>query len=118
MALPGVVLKILKVDNGMAGKNPTATFQVTDKSGNAVDITELTTIRMVLGGSNVGYGTGPGGLRVSETPTKATGGTNGIYMYTMTNAIPAATTGSYTISIGSGEHGNSARRNHATNDCN
>jgi OmcA/MtrC family decaheme c-type cytochrome len=63
-----------------------------------VDITKLTTIRMVLGGNNVDYGVAPG-LRVSETPTKATGGANGIYMYTMTNAIPATATGSYTISL-------------------
>jgi OmcA/MtrC family decaheme c-type cytochrome len=98
-ALPGVVLKIVSVANATAGSKPTVTFQVTDKSGNPVDITKLTTIRMVLGGSNVDYGTGPGGLRISETPTTATGGANGTYVYTMTNAIPAAATGSYTISL-------------------
>lgn len=98
-ALPGIVTKILKIDNGTPGSNPTVTFQVTDKSGNPVDITKLTTIRVVMGGSNVDYGTGAGGIRVSETPTAATGGTNGIYMYTMTNKIPAAAKGSYTISV-------------------
>ncbi len=99
-ALPGVVLKVLKVDNATPGSSPTVTFQVTDKSGAAVDITKLTTIRMVIAGSNVDYGTGTGGMpRVSETPTKATGGANGIYMYTMTSKIPVAATGSYTISM-------------------
>jgi OmcA/MtrC family decaheme c-type cytochrome len=97
-SLPGIVLKIMSVANATPGSNPTVTFQVTDKSGNAVDITKLTTIRMVLGGNNIDYGVAPG-LRVSETPTKATGGASGIYMYTMTNAIPAAATGSYTISL-------------------
>jgi OmcA/MtrC family decaheme c-type cytochrome len=96
--LPGVVVKIISVANAMAGKNPTVTFQVTDNSGNPVDITKLTTIRVILGGNNVDYGVAPG-LRVSETPTKATGSANGTYMYTMTNAIPATATGSYTISI-------------------
>jgi OmcA/MtrC family decaheme c-type cytochrome len=98
-SLPGVVLKIMKVDNGTAGKNPTVTFQVTDKAGNPIDITKLTTIRMVLGGSNVDYGTGAGGMRVSETPTKATLVSSGVYSYTMTNAIPAAATGSFTVSM-------------------
>lgn len=96
--LPGIVLKVISVQNGMAGKNPTVTFQVTDKSGNPVDITKLTTIRVVLGGNNVDYGVAPG-VRVSETPTKATGSANGTYVYTMTNAIPATATGSYTISL-------------------
>ncbi len=97
-SLPGIVLKIMNIANATPGSNPTVTFQVTDKSGNPVDITKLTTIRMVLGGNNIDYGVAPG-LRVSETPTKATGGANGTYMYTMTNAIPAAATGSYTISM-------------------
>jgi OmcA/MtrC family decaheme c-type cytochrome len=99
-ALPGIVLKVLKVDSGTPGSNPTVTFQVTDKAGNPVDITKLTTIRMVIAGSNVDYGTGTTGMaRVSETPTKATGGADGIYMYTMTSKIPAAAAGSYTITM-------------------
>ena len=53
---------------------------------------------MVLGGSNVDYGVAPG-LRVSETPTKATPSSGGVYTYTMTNVIPAAATGSFTISM-------------------
>jgi len=98
-SLPGIVLKIMNVANGTPGSNPTVTFQVTDKSGNPVDITKLTTIRIVLGGNNVDYGVTPAGMRVSETPTKATGSANGTYMYTMTNAIPPTATGSYTISM-------------------
>jgi len=98
-ALPGIVLKILKIQNATPGSSPTVTFQVNDKSGNPVDITKLTTIRVVMGGSNVDYGVQPGGMRVSETPTKATAGANGTYVYTMTNVIPATATGSYTISM-------------------
>jgi len=98
-SLPGIVGKILKVDNGTAGNNPTVTFQVTDKAGNPLDITKLTTIRLVLGGNNIDYGVTPAGMRVSETPTTATGGSNGTYVYTMTNKIPATATGSYTISL-------------------
>ena len=71
--LPGVVLSILNVANTAPGNNPTVSFSVMDKSGNPIDITKLTTIRMVLGGNNVDYGAN-GGIRVSETPTKATPG--------------------------------------------
>ncbi len=96
--LPGIFPKILSVDNAIAGSAPTVTFGVADKAGNPVDISKLTQIRVVLGGPNTDYGTGPGGIRVSEDPSK-TPGNNGLYKYTMTNKIPAAAKGSYTISI-------------------
>ena len=98
-SLPGIVLSILNIQNATPGSSPTVTFQVTDKAGNPVDITQLTTIRMILGGNNVDYGVQPAGMRVSETPTKATPGPNGTYVYTMTNKLPATATGSYTISM-------------------
>ena len=99
-ALPGIVLKVLNVQNVTPGKSPTVTFQVTDKAGNPVDITKLTTIRMVLAGNNIDYGVAPQGMaRVSETPTKATPTGNGVYTYTMTAVIPATATGSFTISM-------------------
>jgi OmcA/MtrC family decaheme c-type cytochrome len=98
-SLPGIVLKIQKVTNATAGLSPTVTFQVTDKSGNPVDITKLTTIKMELSGANVDYDTTAMGMRASETPTTATGGANGVYMYTMTNKVPVGATGSYTVSM-------------------
>lgn len=98
--LPGIVLKIMSITNATPGSSPTVTFQVTDKSGNPVDITKLTTIRMIIAGNNVDYGvTPPGMARTSETPTKATPGPNGTYTYTMTAVIPAAAAGSFTISM-------------------
>src|SRR6516165_7873109 len=83
-SLPGLVTKVLKVDGATPGNAPTVTFSVTDKAGNPVDISKLTSIRVVLGGPNTDYGTGPGGMRVSEDPSK-TPSTNGVYAYTMTN---------------------------------
>jgi len=74
------------------------TFSVNDKSGNPVDISKITQIRVVLGGQNVDYGVGSSGMRVSEDPSK-TVGSKGVYTYTMTNKIPAGGTGSYTISL-------------------
>ena len=44
-----------------------------DKAGNPVDISHLTQRRVVLAGQNTDYGTGPGGIRVSEDPTKTPG---------------------------------------------
>jgi OmcA/MtrC family decaheme c-type cytochrome len=69
-----------------------------DNSNNPVDIGKIASIRVVLGGPNTDYQTGAGGIRVSEDPSK-TPGTNGVYAYTMTNKIPAAAAGSYTVSI-------------------
>jgi OmcA/MtrC family decaheme c-type cytochrome len=71
---------------------------VADKAGNPVDISKLTQIRVVLAGPNTDYQTGAGGIRVSEDPSK-TPGSNGVYKYTMTNKIPTAAAGSYTVSI-------------------
>ena len=80
------------------GSAPVVTFSVTDKSNNAIDISKITYIRVILGGPNVDYQTGPGAMRVSEDPSK-TPGSGGLYTYTMTNKIPAGAVGSFTISI-------------------
>src|SRR5450432_452654 len=97
-SLPGLVTKVLKVDGATPGNAPVVTFSVTDKSGKPADISKLTSVRVVLGGPNTDYQTGPGAIRVSEDPSK-TPGTDGVYAYTMTNKIPAAAVGSFTVSI-------------------
>jgi len=97
-SLPGLVTKILQVDGATPGNAPTVTFSVMDKSGVPVDISKLTSIRVVLGGPNTDYQTGPGAIRVSEDPSK-TAGASGVYAYTMTNKIPAGAVGSFTASI-------------------
>jgi OmcA/MtrC family decaheme c-type cytochrome len=98
-SLPGLVTKVLKVDNATPGNSPVVTFSVMDKSGNPVDISKITQIRVVLNGANVDYGAAPDGMsRASEDPSK-TPGSNGVYTYTMTAKIPATAAGSYTVSI-------------------
>jgi OmcA/MtrC family decaheme c-type cytochrome len=97
-ALGGVVLQVQNVSNTAPGQAPTVTFKVADKGGNPIDISKLTYIRVLLSGPNVDYQVGAGGIRVSEDPSK-TPGSGGIYTYTMTNKIPAAAAGSYTISL-------------------
>jgi OmcA/MtrC family decaheme c-type cytochrome len=97
-SLPGLVAQVLKVDGATPGNAPTVTFSVTDKANVPVDISKLTSVRVVLAGPNTDYQTGPGAIRVSEDPSK-TAGTNGTYVYTMTNKIPAGAVGSFTVSI-------------------
>jgi OmcA/MtrC family decaheme c-type cytochrome len=98
-SLPGLVTKITKVTGTAPGTAPTVTFTVADKSGKPADLSKITQLRVVLGGPNVDYGYGAGGIRMSETVPPALAGSAGTYVYTMTNKIPAAATGSYTISI-------------------
>jgi OmcA/MtrC family decaheme c-type cytochrome len=97
-ALPGLVTKVIKVDGATPGNAPVVTFSVMDKSNRPVDISKITYIRVILGGPNVDYQTGPGAIRASEDPSK-TAGAAGVYVYTMTNKLPAAAAGSYTVSI-------------------
>lgn len=97
-SLPGIVMKIVKVDNTAPLDAPTVTFSVADKAGNPVDISKLSRFRVLLAGGNTDYQTGPGGIRVSEDAGKAPG-SNGLYTYNMTNKLPAAAAGSYTISL-------------------
>jgi len=96
--LPGLVTKVISVTGTTPGTAPTVTFSVLDKSGNPVDISKITTIRIVLAGNNVDYNTGPSAIRVSENPA-TTAGTKGVYVYTMTNKIPTTAVGSMTVSI-------------------
>src|ERR1022692_2307692 len=98
-ALPGLVTKVIQVTGTTPGTAPTVTFSVTTKAGVPVDISKITSIRVVLSGPNTDYNTGPGAIRVSETPPATTPGTNGVYIYPMTNKIPAGAVGSYTVSI-------------------
>ena len=88
-ALPGIVTKILSVTGATPGNAATVKFSVTNKAGNPVDITKLTSFRIVMSGANVDYGTGTTGMaRVSESPAATATGSNGVYSYTMTNKIP------------------------------
>jgi OmcA/MtrC family decaheme c-type cytochrome len=100
-SLPGLVTKIINVSNTTPGSSPVVTFSVADKSGNALDATKITSLRIVLSGGNVDYQTGPNAMRGSETPTAATlkASAGGVYTYTMTNKIPTTAAGSMTVSI-------------------
>ena len=110
IANPGLVLKVVKVDDGVAGKTPTVTFTVKDFQGNGVSMAQLTggsnRLALVMAGPTSDYGytsfgsdvTTPG--YVSENPvSKAQCSSDGTCTYTFTHAIPAKATGSYSIGI-------------------
>ncbi len=103
--LKGLAFNIVKVDDGAAGKRPTVTFKVTDKSGAVVPLNQLNNLSLVMAGPTRDYGytnfgsdvTTPG--YVSESALSATCGTDGTCMYPFRHAIPTDATGSYSIGI-------------------
>jgi len=106
---PGLVINILKVDNGTAGNKPAITFTLKDSSGNPVPANSLTTspnrLAAVLAGPTVDYGYTNFGSDVtthgyvSEDATKATCGSDGTCLYQFLHAIPANATGTFSIGM-------------------
>ena len=104
-SLNGLVLEIQKVDNGTAGRQPTVTFTVKDKSGAAVPLKQLENVSLLMAGPTSDYGytsfgsdvTTPG--YVSESATGAQCNTAGTCAYTFQHAIPADAKGSFAIGI-------------------
>ena len=107
---PGIVVNIVKVDNGVAGKAPTVTFTSKDYSGAPVTMAQLTggsnRLALVMAGPTTDYGytsfgsdvTTPG--YVSESPAAtAKCDAGGTCTYTFTHLIPAKATGTYAIGI-------------------
>lgn len=91
--VPGVVFTLQKVDNGLAGKNPTVTFTIKDKSGNPISLSTMNRLSLALAGPTSDYSS-----EISENALKAQGSA-GVYTYTFQNAIPATATGTYAIGI-------------------
>ena len=99
------LLEIMKVDNGTAGRQPTVTFTVKDKSGAAVPLNQLNNVSLLMAGPTSDYGytsfgsdvTTPG--YVSESATGAQCNTAGTCTYTFQHAIPADAKGSFAIGI-------------------
>ncbi|MEO8593547.1 MAG: OmcA/MtrC family decaheme c-type cytochrome [Candidatus Solibacter sp.] len=106
---PGIVINLLKVDNGGAGKFPTINFTLKDKAGKPIDPASLAVtpnkISFVMTGPTTDYGaavftgvTSPG--YVSENaPTTAKCGQDGTCTYTFTHNVPASATGTFAIGV-------------------
>jgi OmcA/MtrC family decaheme c-type cytochrome len=99
--LPGVVIQLVKVDNGTAGQKPTVTFTLKDSSGAPIPLTEMNRLALVLAGPTTDYGSTNFGATtagyVSEDATKATCGPDGTCVYQFLAAIPAGSSGTFTI---------------------
>jgi hypothetical protein len=92
--LPGVVFKLLQVDNGTAGSSPTVTYTLEDKSGNPLEPSKMNFLNLVMNGPTGDYQSA-----VSESAISGSTGSNGTYQYTFKAKIPATATGTYTIGI-------------------
>ncbi len=103
--LSGLVVSLVKVDNGVAGRAPTVTFTVKNKAGNAVPLSALGALSLTMAGPASDYGytsfgsdvTTPG--YVTESAMGASCGGDGTCMYTFTHSIPANATGTYSIGV-------------------
>ncbi len=104
-ANPGLVLKVVKVEDGVAGKTPTVTFTMKDFKGNPLTPADMTggRLSLVLAGptSDYGYTTFAGvstpGYVSESALTAAKCGTDGTCTYTFTKAIPASAKGSFSV---------------------
>jgi len=92
--LPGTTFEILSVTDGAAGKRPTVSFSLKDKSGKPILPSDMTRLRLLLAGPTTDYPS-----YVSEDVLKATGTSEGRYFWTFQNPIPANATGSYAVGI-------------------
>jgi OmcA/MtrC family decaheme c-type cytochrome len=106
----GVVVEIVKVENGTAGKKPTVTFTLKDSAGNPIPLDSMKAspnrVALVMAGPTTDYGyTNFGsdvttGGYVSENPVpSASCDSNGICTYTFTHAIPEDAKGTFAIGI-------------------
>jgi len=107
---PGIVVTLVKVDNGAPGSKPTVTYQLKDSSGQPINANSLTTspnkVSLVLVGPTTDYGytsfgsdvTSPG--YVSEAAAAASKcGNDGTCTYTFTHAIPADAKGTFAVGV-------------------
>ncbi len=97
--LPGTTFKLLSA-TGAAGQPPTVTFSVTDKQGNAIPLSTMNSLSLVLSGPTTDYGVIQNGTAayLSESAIKAAASGNN-YTYTFKGTVPAGATGTYAIGI-------------------
>ncbi len=99
--LPGVAFEIQKVENGSAGKKPTVTFSIKTKKGDPLAVADMSRLSLNLAGPTTDYSAFTTGYVTDNLITNAAQvtGSNGVYTYTFSTAIPADAKGSYAIQI-------------------
>lgn len=91
--LPGTVFEIIRVDDGAAGKRPTVTFSLKDRSGRPILPSQMTSFRLTLAGPTSDY------RSYLQEDARTAQGAGGEFYWTFQNPIPATATGSYAVSI-------------------
>jgi OmcA/MtrC family decaheme c-type cytochrome len=91
--LHGVAFQLLSATGG-PGQSPTVQFNVFDKNGNALPLSQLNSLSLLVAGPNSDY---PG--YTSESVLKTAQGTTNPYTYTFNYKLPPNATGSYTVGI-------------------
>lgn len=92
--LPGIVFKLIRVENGVAGRQPKVTFTVQNKAGKPITPSTMDRLTLVLAGPASDY-TG----YVSEDARKASLNGDGSYTHTFQYRIPSTATGTLTVGI-------------------
>ncbi len=102
--LAGLDLAITSVTNTSAGQTPTVSFTVQDDGGNNIALSKLGTLQFTMAGPTTDYGytsfgSGTAGTPgyVTENAIKAACSSNGACAYTFTHAIPAGSTGTFSM---------------------
>ena len=104
-ALSGLVVDLVRVEDGSPGKKPIVTFTVKNKAGSGVAMSQLNNLSLVMAGPTTDYGytsfgsdvTTPG--YVSEDARQAQCTPEGSCIYTFRHAIPENAKGSYSIGV-------------------
>lgn len=92
---PGNVFKLASVANAAAGKSPSVTFSISDKSGKAIAPASMDRLALVLAGPTSDYANA-----VSEDPRKAAvANSDGTYTYKFTATIPSGAAGTFSVGI-------------------
>ena len=92
--LPGMKFELLRVEDGAAGKRPTAVFSVKDKTGTPIPLAQTTRLALVLAGPTSDYRT-----FVSEDVRTAQTGADGNSVWTFQQGIPADAKGTFSVGI-------------------
>lgn len=99
-SLQGIVFELISVANAAPGKAPTVTFSVKDRKGNAIKLSDMSRLTLILAGPNTDYGTMFGANPyLSDNAIGATGPGDGRYFWTFSQPLPADAKGSWTVGI-------------------
>jgi len=90
--LKGLAMQILSVSNAAAGQKPTVTYKITNADGSAVDPRPLGAVRFTIGGPTTEYSS-----YFSEAAQAKSTFDGTVATYTFQNPIPAAATGTWTM---------------------